>query len=145
MHVIKTIFLDKLNMEHIDSAYAIALFRNLKEEDLAYSNTGIFQFEITDSSSVILHFSMVDLYHVALRYDENIPNTRSGLAWYSCNGEADATIIDTGDENYVPKNAVLTIDEALESINQFFENPLNKPDNIAWNNADNFDWDLPSY
>ncbi|MDR2273719.1 MAG: hypothetical protein LBF27_22620 [Sphingobacterium sp.] len=139
---IKTTFLDTINYEEIDNSKVISLFQNLNLKDLAYSNTGYFQYEISDESDVILHFSIMDLENISLRYDENIPDRRNGLSWYSVNQTKQfKNIIDVGEENYIPNNSLLSPTKVISVIDEFFNAPLKKPMAINWKNSEDFDWE----
>jgi hypothetical protein len=134
--------LDTINNEEIDNSKVISLFQNLNPKDLAYSNTGYFQYEISDESDVILHFSIMDLENISLRYDENIPDRRNGLSWYSVNQTKQfKNIIDVGDENYIPNNSLLSPTKVISVIDEFFNDPLKKPMAINWKNSEDFDWE----
>lgn len=138
MSTINTTFLDKIDNEGVDKNKVIDLFQNLKKEDLEYSNTGYFQFNISNGSSVILHFSAIDNENISFRYDENIPDARNGESWYSSNDSSDSKIVDAGDENYVPKNSFLNVSKTIKVIDEFFDNPLVKPNAVGWTNAEDF-------
>jgi len=47
--------------------------------------------------------------------------------------------LDAGDENYVPENSFLNMEKTVNIINEFFQNPLQKPNIVEWNNAEDFD------
>jgi len=65
MSEIKITFLDKVNNENLSKSDVVNLFKNLNDTDLEYSNTGYFQFEISDESNIILKFSAIDKENIS--------------------------------------------------------------------------------
>ncbi|SEW52897.1 hypothetical protein [Chitinophaga arvensicola] len=139
MNNIRVTFLDKIDNEMTGSKEALDLFINLDKDDLIYSNTGYFQSGISDESSIILHFSILNKESISFRYDENIPNTREGKSWYTSNGKQNLKMIDAGDENYVPENSFLPLHLSLALITAFFNDPREKPDMVSWSDVNDFD------
>jgi hypothetical protein len=139
MNNIRTTFLDQIDNETLEKEEVLNLFINLTANDLAYSNTGYFQLKIADAGNIILHFSILNKENISFRYDENIPDTRDGNAWYSSNGSQDDKMIDAGDENYIPENSCLPLALSLALITAFFNHPREKPAVVNWNDVNNFE------
>lgn len=139
MNSIHTTFLDQINNKTIGKKEALDLFINLNNNDLTYSNTGYFQWRISDESNIILHFSILNKENISFRYDKNIPNSKEGDSWYTSNENEDFKMMDAGDENYVPENSFLSLHLSLELITAFFNNPREKPNIVNWRDVNNFE------
>lgn len=130
--LIYTTFLDQTNHEPLSVEVVTDLFSRLQFEDLTYANGGYFEYCTGDNPAVILFFIARTPEQFSFRYDYNVPDAHSGTAWYSVTDTYTRTIVDAGDEQYVPAVSFVNRTTALEIIRQFFLQPEEKPAAANW-------------
>ena len=106
-----------------------------------YSNSGYFEYKHEVGGDITLFFVTVN-GEFSLRYDYNVPNSSSEPSYYSIgNPDTINEIVDAGDENMIPLGSLLNADAAWLALNEFFNNPKQKPASIKWINAEELNWD----
>ncbi|WP_143312771.1 hypothetical protein [Chitinophaga eiseniae] len=137
---IYTTFLDQTDHTFLSPEVVTEMISRLRPEELEYANGGYFEYRMKDGAAIILFFVARTPDQFSFRYDYNVPDARNGTAWYSVTDAHTRTVIDAGDEQYVPLVSFVSLPVALEIVMQFFRQPEEKSAAANWQQADFFDW-----
>lgn len=75
-----------------------------------------------------------------MRYDKNIPTAQQGGSWLTCNEQMNSKLFDIGDDTWLPLNAIISLELALNSIAMFYDEPMRLPNDIKWQNVLDVMW-----
>lgn len=133
-------FLDQFDHQKMKKEQIIRLFSRVQAQDLEFSNSGYFALDIPNQGQIILLFWFVDSKHLILRYDKNIPTAQQGESWLTCNGQMNSKLFDIGDDTWLPLNAIISLELALNSIAMFYDEPMLLPNDTKWQNVLDVMW-----
>lgn len=133
-------FLDQFDHQKMKKEQIIRLFSQVQAQDLEFSNSGYFALDIPNQGQIILLFWFVDSKHLILRYDKNIPTAQQGESWLTCNEQMYSKLFDIGDDTWLPLNAIISLDLALNSIAMFYDEPMLLPNDTKWQNVLDVMW-----
>lgn len=75
-----------------------------------------------------------------LRYDKNIPTAQQGESWLTCNEQMNSKFFDIGDDTWLPLNAIISLELALNSIAMFYDEPMRLHNDTKWQNVLDVMW-----
>jgi hypothetical protein len=133
-------FLDQFDHQKMKKEQIIRLFSQVQAQDLEFSNSGYFALDIPNQGQIILLFWFVDSKHLILRYDKNIPTAQQGESWLTCNEQMNSKLFDIGDDTWLPLNAIISLELALNSIAMFYDEPMLLPNDTKWQNVLDVMW-----
>lgn len=133
-------FLDQFDDQEIKKEQIIRLFNQVKAQDLEFSNSGYFALNIPNQGQIILLFWFVDSKRLILRYDKNIPTVQQGESWLTCNEQMNSQLFDIGDDTWLPLNAIISLEIALNCIAMFYDEPMSLPNETKWQNVSDVMW-----
>jgi hypothetical protein len=133
-------FLDQFDHQKMEKEQTIRLLSQVQAKDLEFSNSGYFALDIPNQGQIILLFWFVDSKHLILRYDKNIPTAQQGESWLTCNDQVNSKLFDIGDDTWLPLNAIISLELALNSIAMFYDEPMDLPNTTQWQNVKDVVW-----
>jgi hypothetical protein len=133
-------FLDQFDHQKMKKEQIIRLFSQVQAQDLEFSNSGYFALDIPNQGQIILLFWFVDSKHLILRYDKNIPTAQQCGSWLTCNEQMNSKLFDIGDDTWLPLNAIISLELALNSIAMFYDEPMLLPNDTKWQNVLDVMW-----
>ncbi|KAF1026448.1 MAG: hypothetical protein GAK29_01296 [Acinetobacter bereziniae] len=133
-------FLDQFDHQKMKKEQIIRLFSQVQAQDLEFSNSGYFALDIPNQGQIILLFWFVDSKHLILRYDKNVPTAQQGESWLTCNEQMNSKLFDIGDDTWLPLNAIISLELALNSIAMFYDEPMLLPNDTKWQNVLDVMW-----
>ena len=133
-------FLDQFDHHEMKKEQIIRLISQVQAQDLEFSNSGYFVLDIPNQGQIILLFWFVDSKHLILGYDKNIPTAQQGESWLTCNEQMNSKFFDIGDDTWLPLNAIISLELALNSIAMFYDEPMRLPNDTKWQNVLDVMW-----